>query len=72
MPSQGQRRGGAAGGIPFSFAAFPLPMTANGGEGENLGTWTVDELQICEMGSWAPDGAYVRVAGCDLRPAPCP
>jgi hypothetical protein len=28
----------------------------------------VDELQICEMGSWAPDGAYVHVAGCNLRP----
>ncbi|KAH9970923.1 AKAP7 2'5' RNA ligase-like domain-containing protein [Russula compacta] len=70
-PSQGQRRGAAAGSIPFSFAAFP-PTTANDTEGENLGTWSADELQICKMGSWAPDGAYVRVAGCDLRPAPGP
>jgi hypothetical protein len=54
----GQRR--APGRVPFSFAAFPAAAP-------NLGTWTVDELQICEMGSWAPDGAYVRVAGCDLR-----
>jgi hypothetical protein len=59
----GQRR--ASGRIPFSFAAFPSAAREN----SNLGTWTVDELQICEMGSWAPDGAYVRVAGSDLRPA---
>jgi len=61
-PPPGQRR--AAGRIPFSFAAFP----PTSGDGSNLGTWTVGELQICEMGSWTPDGAYVRVAGCDLRP----
>ncbi|KAI0248297.1 kinase A anchor protein [Lactifluus subvellereus] len=63
-PPPGQRR--AAGRIPFSFAAFPQVA----GSGSNLGAWTVDELQICEMGSWAPDGAYVRVSGCDLRPEP--
>ncbi|KAH9968324.1 AKAP7 2'5' RNA ligase-like domain-containing protein [Lactifluus volemus] len=60
----GQRR--SAGRIPFSFSAFPQGTVDN----LNLGTWTVDELQICEMGSWTPDGAYVRVAGCDLRPGP--
>ncbi|KAH9970927.1 hypothetical protein BJV74DRAFT_799177 [Russula compacta] len=32
-----------------SFVAFPR-QPANGGEGENLRTWTVDELQICVMG----------------------
>jgi activating signal cointegrator complex subunit 1 len=58
-PMPGQRHG--PGRVPFSFAAFPAAAP-------NLGTWTVDELQICEMGSWAPDGAYVRAAGCDLRP----
>ncbi|KAF8495772.1 AKAP7 2'5' RNA ligase-like domain-containing protein [Russula emetica] len=62
----GQRRGpGAARRIPFSFAAFP--QTPDNGSND-FGIWAVDELQICEMGSWAPDGAYVRVAGCDLRP----
>ena len=61
---QGQRR--AAERIPFSFATFPQASGAS----SNLGTWTVDELQICEMGSWAPDGASVRVAGSDLRPEP--
>ncbi|KAI9448601.1 AKAP7 2'5' RNA ligase-like domain-containing protein [Lactarius psammicola] len=61
-PVPGQRR--APGRVPFNFAAFP-PATR---DDSNLGTWTVDELQICEMGSWAPDGAYVRVAGCNLRP----
>ena len=30
------------------------------------GPWT--SLQISEMGSCAPDGAYVQVAGCDFRP----
>ncbi|KAI0262406.1 kinase A anchor protein [Gloeopeniophorella convolvens] len=61
-PPPGQRR--ATGRMPFSYAAFPPP--APGGT-EGLGVWSVDELQICEMGSWAPDGAYVRVAGCNLR-----
>ncbi|KAI0293858.1 AKAP7 2'5' RNA ligase-like domain-containing protein [Multifurca ochricompacta] len=63
-PSPGQRR--PPGRIPFSFATFP-PDSKDGGTLSNLGTWTVDEVQICKMGSWAPDGAYVRVAGCDLR-----
>ncbi|KAH9015741.1 kinase A anchor protein [Lactarius deliciosus] len=61
-PVPGQRR--PAGRIPFNFTTFPSAARDN----SNLGMWTVDELQICEMGSWAPDGAYVRVAGCDLRP----
>ncbi|KAH9165931.1 kinase A anchor protein [Lactarius sanguifluus] len=61
-PMLGQRR--APGRVPFNFTAFPSAARDN----SNLGMWTVDELQICEMGSWAPDGAYVRVAGCDLRP----
>lgn len=62
----GQRRGPrAARRIPFSFAA--LPQTPDGASND-FGIWAVDELQICEIGSWAPDGAYVRVAGCDLRP----
>ncbi|KAA1472261.1 hypothetical protein DENSPDRAFT_170707 [Dentipellis sp. KUC8613] len=29
----------------------------------NLGSWPVDEIQICEMGSWGPEGEYVRVDG---------
>ncbi|KAH9043549.1 AKAP7 2'5' RNA ligase-like domain-containing protein, partial [Lactarius deliciosus] len=59
-PVPGQRR--PAGRVPFNFTTFPSAARDN----SNLGIWTVDELQICEMGSWAPDGAYVRVAGCDL------
>lgn len=27
----------------------------------DLGSWTVDEVQICEMGSWGPEGEYVCV-----------
>jgi activating signal cointegrator complex subunit 1 len=32
----------------------------------DLGTWSVDELQICEMGSWGPEGEYVSVASVPL------
>ncbi|KAI1783327.1 AKAP7 2'5' RNA ligase-like domain-containing protein [Ganoderma leucocontextum] len=28
----------------------------------NFGEWAVDEIQICEMGSWGPEGEYVAVA----------
>ncbi|KAH9018659.1 hypothetical protein EDB84DRAFT_1518729 [Lactarius hengduanensis] len=42
-------------GVPLSFAEFPL----------TTGTWTIDELQICEMRT----GLYVvYVAGLHLRP----
>ncbi|KAI0738791.1 kinase A anchor protein [Daedaleopsis nitida] len=33
----------------------------------NFGTWQVDELQICEMGSWGPEGEYVAAARCSLK-----
>lgn len=32
----------------------------------NLGTWDIDEIQICEMGSHGPEGEYVRVGGISL------
>lgn len=32
----------------------------------DLGTWDIDEIQICEMGSWGPEGEYVCVAQCPL------
>ncbi|TCD63061.1 hypothetical protein EIP91_006048 [Steccherinum ochraceum] len=32
----------------------------------NLGSWMVDEVQICEMGSWGPEGEYVSVCRCRL------
>ncbi|KAH9890388.1 AKAP7 2'5' RNA ligase-like domain-containing protein [Cubamyces lactineus] len=31
-----------------------------------LGEWTIDEVQICEMGSWGPEGEYVAVHRCVL------
>ena len=34
--------------------------------GVDLGVWDVNELQICEMGSWGPEGEYVAVARCSL------
>ena len=27
----------------------------------DFGQWTVDEIQICEMGSYGPEGEYVSV-----------
>ena len=32
----------------------------------DCGEWAVDEIQICEMGSWGPEGEYVRVGGVRL------
>ncbi|GJE84181.1 hypothetical protein PsYK624_002570 [Phanerochaete sordida] len=32
----------------------------------NLGEYTVDEIQICEMGSWGPEGEYVSVGSIAL------
>ncbi|KAH8078396.1 AKAP7 2'5' RNA ligase-like domain-containing protein [Cristinia sonorae] len=32
----------------------------------DLGEWTVDEVQICEMGSYGPQGEYVAAARCRL------
>lgn len=32
----------------------------------NCGEWELDEIQICEMGSWGAEGEYVRVGGCML------
>ncbi|KAI0330869.1 hypothetical protein GY45DRAFT_1250064 [Cubamyces sp. BRFM 1775] len=31
-----------------------------------LGEWAIDEVQICEMGSWGPEGEYVAVHRCLL------
>ena len=28
----------------------------------DMGTWGVDQIQLCEMGSHAPDGAYVSAS----------
>ncbi|KAI0693612.1 AKAP7 2'5' RNA ligase-like domain-containing protein [Cerioporus squamosus] len=32
----------------------------------DLGEWDIDEVQICEMGSWGPEGEYRAVARCPL------
>lgn len=31
-----------------------------------LGDWEVNEMQICEMGSWGPEGEYVCARGIRL------
>ncbi|KAI0347311.1 hypothetical protein BDW22DRAFT_515439 [Trametopsis cervina] len=33
----------------------------------DLGEWGIDELQICKMGSWGPQGEYVAVGRIPLR-----
>ncbi|KAG2122443.1 kinase A anchor protein, partial [Suillus cothurnatus] len=32
----------------------------------DFGTWKVDEIQICEMGSYGPEGEYVSCGCCSL------
>jgi len=32
----------------------------------SLGEWDVDEIHICEMGSWGPEGEYICVGRCAL------
>ncbi|VDC01513.1 unnamed protein product [Peniophora sp. CBMAI 1063] len=34
----------------------------------NLGSWSVDEMQICRMGSYGPEGEYVAEARCSITP----
>jgi activating signal cointegrator complex subunit 1 len=31
-----------------------------------FGTWGVDEIQICKMGSYGPEGEYVSCGNCSL------
>lgn len=31
-----------------------------------FGTWSVDEIQICKMGSYGPEGEYVSCGSCSL------
>lgn len=31
-----------------------------------FGTWSVDEIQICKMGSYGQEGEYVSCGGCSL------
>jgi len=33
----------------------------------SLGTWNIDEIQICRMGSWGSQGEYVADARCSIR-----
>ena len=32
----------------------------------DLGEYTVDEIQVCKMGSWGPEGEYVSVGSITL------
>lgn len=32
----------------------------------DLGAYTIDDIQVCEMGSWGPEGEYVSVGGVTL------
>lgn len=47
-------------------AAAPIPGGAAIARGKqpiavDLGQWVIDEVQICEMGSWGREGEYVCV-----------
>jgi hypothetical protein len=37
-----------------------------GAQAVDFGTWDVDEIQVCKMGSYGPEGEYVRCGGCSL------
>ncbi|KAH7924975.1 hypothetical protein BV22DRAFT_1105190 [Leucogyrophana mollusca] len=66
---------------PFSYKAL---LTSTGGQAilrqpsgqldychpvkVDFGSWEVDEVQICEMGSCGPEGEYVSCGGCSLVP----
>jgi activating signal cointegrator complex subunit 1 len=54
----------AATGVGANARAAPLlaPRARTHPVRVDLGTWDVDELQICEMGSHGPEGEYVCVA----------
>ncbi|KAI0350131.1 hypothetical protein OH77DRAFT_1431260 [Trametes cingulata] len=47
-----------AGGQVEQARRGPVPV--------DFGEWGIDEVQICEMGSWGPEGEYVAVARCTL------
>jgi len=62
---------------PFSYRAllasdtavraFRVPPLSDGGAvGVNFGTWDVDEIQICRMGSFGLEGEYVSCGGVSL------
>lgn len=48
-------------------AAGARPGTMRGPVRVDLGAWDIDEIQICEMGSWGPEGEYVCIGRCALR-----
>ncbi|KAI0630023.1 kinase A anchor protein, partial [Trametes polyzona] len=47
-------------------AAGRMDANLKGAAEVEFGEWEVDEVQICEMGSWGPEGEYVAVARCPL------
>ncbi|KAI0032919.1 kinase A anchor protein, partial [Vararia minispora EC-137] len=68
--------------VPFSYTALPAPSapamdvhSAPQSQREKLlpiptsfGSWQVDELQLCQMGSWGPEGEYIADARCSIVP----
>lgn len=66
---------------PFSYASIltstafqakktsPLvgeAITRKGPANVDFGIWEVNEVQICEMGSWGAEGEYVCAGRCSL------
>jgi activating signal cointegrator complex subunit 1 len=48
----------SASGAQFRTRHEPLKV--------DLGSWAVDEVQICRMGSWGPEKEYVAEARCSI------
>jgi len=46
----------------------PLAGKKRGPYGISLGVGVANEIQICEMGSYGPEGEYVSVGGFSLVP----
>ena len=55
--------------VPGSMDANPSMSSNAGPHRVNLGTWAVDQVQLCEMGRKDADGAYKSVGSISLRQA---
>ncbi|KAI0775639.1 kinase A anchor protein, partial [Trametes elegans] len=57
--------------VPFSYPSVLETVRAREGRAPgpvevDFGEWGIEEVQICEMGSWGQEGEYVAVGRCPL------
>ncbi|KAG8994364.1 hypothetical protein FRB94_012895 [Tulasnella sp. JGI-2019a] len=60
------RRNPTSAGVPPPATMTPITLS----EAEklaNFGTWPVDEIHICRLGSWDQEGRYVSIGHISLR-----